>query len=157
MSVSESNKRGRLNRWAGRLINRRLVLWLWSVAVIALLSAALGAIFWLTRMKATYEVEITAQPRSPEWSDGRSHYLMTIPRQKFQAIRTGDPAEIAVDAGGWIRGKITDVEARESSLGLTIYGCWSFGPNDKKPAGFARPDRGRLTLRALRLIAAFQR
>lgn len=139
MSVIESNKRGRLNRWAGRLINRRLVLWLCSLAVIALLSAALGAIFWSTRMKATYEVE-TGRGREGE------SFVAEIPREPLQRIVAGDSVEIDTGGEKTIAGSVRSVgDAVGATIQLEI------------AAGAPLPPRVKITLRSRRLLAAFRR
>lgn len=139
MSASENNKRGRLNRWAGRLINRRLVLWLWSLAVIALLVAALGAIFWLTRMKATYEVE-TGGGREGET------FIAEIPREPLQRIVAGDAVEIDIGGEKTVAGLVRSVgEAVGATIQLEI------------AVGAPLPPRVKITLRSRRLLAAFRR
>ena len=132
-----------MNRWLGRLINRRLALWFASLAVIAVLLAALGAIFWQTRMKATYEVEAKFEP-------DKETILVQIPREPFQKIVQGDLVEIE---GRSVPGLVVSLADR----GDTIEAKIDLLLSEKPGPNFQFPPRVRITLRARRLIAAFRR
>ncbi|MCX6349920.1 MAG: hypothetical protein NTV79_10555 [Candidatus Aureabacteria bacterium] len=140
MSASDNNKRGRLNRWLGRLINRRLTLWLASLAVIAVLLAALGAIFWQTRMKATYEASLAALPQS-------GVFRLTFPRESLQKILPGDGAAVDLGEGRIIAGRVESVDERGNEVEIVL----------RAALGDSLPARVRITLRAKRLVAAFRR
>jgi len=133
-----------MNRWVSRLINRRLVLWLISLTVIALLLVVLGAIFWLTRMKASYEVEAKVE------GEGES-IVVRIPREPLQKIKSGDRVEVDVGSGWMIPGSIGDLSDRGEAIEARIKLFPSENPD------YQIPPRVKITLRARRLLAAFRR
>jgi antitoxin component of MazEF toxin-antitoxin module len=144
MRARDADQRGRLNRWVSRLINRRLALWLISLAVSALLLGALLAVFWLARMKATYEVEAKVE------GEGES-IVVLIPREPLQKIVAGDEVEVDIGEGMTIPGSIRALSDRGEAVEAQIHLLLSEKPD------FQFPPRVKITLRARRLLAAFRR
>jgi hypothetical protein len=150
-----------------RLIQRRLLLWMISLLVILVLLGALGIIFWEVRIKVSYPVEMRFNPSGEESLKNRSDrgeliFLASLPRRRFHSIDRGKKVRITLAAGIEGDGVVRKVEKGPDSIKLTI----AIERIDGGKAARGRLEsltdqqvkfKGTITLRDLRLIAAFSR
>jgi hypothetical protein len=134
-----------------RLMRKRLLIWGLVLLLILFFLGILGAIFWKVRMKVSYSVEMLVEEIPPRW-----RILVTIPRQPFQLIREGDRSKLVPGRMGAIDGEVEKIVRENDSLRLTVL----VSPG-QKGKGYRFPEnkrvKGEITLRAIRLIAAFSR
>jgi len=134
-----------------RLMGKRLLVWVLTLALIFFFLALFVTVFWNVRMKITYRAEMRVEEISP-----RCRILVTIPRQSLQLIREGDRAELVPEGMGMMSGQVEKVERTDGSFRLTVL---SASAEKGKSYRFKKNGAltGEITLRAVRLLSAFSR